>query len=126
MLPYRSHESKVPKRQRVHRPALVDASRSQLTSRYPGIEFHVILWNKLWKHNPEYWEGLERRGITVHPISEILPSYPEEKKKFGLNRHDGHPNPRTNELIARYVAREILGDRSVQEVAFEAAGQLAE
>lgn len=101
--------------------AVVDASRHYLASRHPDARFDVILWNKPWKHDAAYWENLERRGITVHFIDEILPGYPEEKNKFGIGPYDGHPNPRTNELIARYVAREILGDRSVEVVTFEEA-----
>jgi hypothetical protein len=80
--------------------------------RWPGAEFHVLLWNKPWKNEPEYWEGLVRRGVAVHPISAILPDYPEERALYGIP-NDGHPNRLANEHIARYVVREILHETPV-------------
>ena len=95
---------------------IVAASRDYVERRWPGAEFHVLLWNKPWKDDSEYWEGLERRGIRVHPISEILPNYPEDRKLYGIP-NDGHPNLLANEHIARYVVREILRETPVGEVA---------
>lgn len=95
--------------------AVVDASRRLLTDRYPGVEFHVLLWNKPWKHAPEYWETLQRRGIRVHFISDVLPNYPEDRDLYGIGPHDGHPNPSANAYIADYVAAEILGDKRAAE-----------
>jgi hypothetical protein len=86
---------------------IVAASRDYVEQHWPGAEFHVLLWNKPWKNDPVYWEGLERRGIRVHPISEILPNYPEDRERYGIP-NDGHPNRLANGHIARSVVREIL------------------
>jgi hypothetical protein len=86
---------------------VVAASRDYVERSWPGAEFHVLLWNKAWKNDPVYWEGLERRGIRVHPISEILPNYPEDRESYGIP-NDGHPNRLANGHIAGYVVREVL------------------
>jgi hypothetical protein len=89
--------------------AVVDASRAWFAEHYPGARFHVLLWNKAWKQDPEYWEGLLRRGIRVHFITDVLPDYPEARERYAVSPHDGHPNALAHARIAEYVAREILG-----------------
>ncbi len=90
--------------------AIVAASRDLLAQRWPGVRFHALLWDKRWKQDAAYWEGLERRGIPVHFISEMLPGYREEPLRYALGPHDGHPNAHANELVARWFVREILGE----------------
>jgi len=75
-----------------------------------GIDFRALLWDKGWKHDPEYWEGLQRRGLRVHFVSEILPDQREEALRYAISSHDGHPNRTANEWIAAWIAREILGE----------------
>jgi hypothetical protein len=89
---------------------VVKASRDLLASRHPGVEFHVLLWDKRWKQDPEYWEGLERRGLRVHFVSGLLPDLREAPERWAVSPHDGHPNRAANERIAGFVAREILGE----------------
>ena len=43
-------------------------------------------------------------------MSDILPDYPERRKRYGIGPHDGHPNEVTNRIIALYVACEILDE----------------
>jgi hypothetical protein len=93
---------------------VVEASRDLLASRHPGVEFHVLLWDKRWKQDPEYWEGLERRGLPVHFVSRILPVEREALREFAISPRDAHPNRKANERIAAYVAREILGDPTTE------------
>lgn len=103
---------------------IVAASRDYVEQHWPGAEFHVLLWNKPWKNDAEYWEGLERLGIRVHPISEILPNYPEDRALYGIPG-DGHPNLLANGHISRYVVREILHETPLpatpEELTAEAA-----
>jgi hypothetical protein len=89
--------------------AVVAASRDRVASRWPGADFRVLLWDKRWKHDPEYWEGLLRRGLRVHFVSEILPDQREHAARYAVSPHDGHPNRTANERIAAWLAREILG-----------------
>jgi hypothetical protein len=74
------------------------------------VRFDVLLWDKRWKQDPAYWEGLERRGIPVHFVSEILPGYRDDPLRYSLGLHDGHPNARANDAVARWFVREILGE----------------
>jgi hypothetical protein len=90
--------------------AIVAASRDLLAARWPGVRFEVLVWDKRWKQDAAYWEGLRRRGIAVHFISEILPGYREEPLRYALGPNDGHPNAYANELVARWFVREILGE----------------
>ncbi|TFG95425.1 MAG: hypothetical protein E4H11_05080 [Myxococcales bacterium] len=89
---------------------VVAASRDRLETRWPGIDFHVLLWDKRWKQDPEYWEGLGRRGLRVHPVSEILPDQREAAARYAISPHDGHPNRTANERIAAWIARVWLGE----------------
>ena len=90
--------------------AVVAESRDRLASRWPGIDFRVLLWDKRWKHDPEYWEGLRRRGLRVDFVSEILPDQREHASRYAISPHDGHPNRTANERIAAWIAREVLDE----------------
>jgi hypothetical protein len=89
---------------------VVRASRDRLAARYPGVEFHVLLWDKPWKQDPEYWNGLLRRGLQVHFASAGLPGLREAPERYAISPLDGHPNRTANELLAAFVAREVLGE----------------
>jgi hypothetical protein len=91
--------------------AIVAAARDLLAARWPGARFDVLLWDKRWKQDPAFWEGLQRRGISVHFVSDLLPDYREDPLRYALGPHDGHPNALANELVARWFVREILGER---------------
>jgi hypothetical protein len=88
---------------------VVEASRDRLVARYPHLDFHVLLWDKRWKQDPEYWNGLLRRGLQVHFVSEILPGLRDAPERYVVSPEDGHPNRVANERLAAFVAREILG-----------------
>jgi hypothetical protein len=88
--------------------AVVAESRDRLARRWPGIDFRVLLWDRRWKHEPEYWEGLRRRGLRVDFVSEILPDQREHASRYAISPHDGHPNRTANERIAAWIAREVL------------------
>lgn len=85
---------------------IVDAVRQHLETRYPGCEFHVILWD-----DPH--SSLSRRlagaGLRLHPIDAIVPAEELGQPRYTLPR-DGHPTARLHERVAAYVARVIVGD----------------
>src|SRR5262245_1234361 len=91
---------------------VVKASRDLLVSRYPGVHFHALLWNKrrAWKQETGYFESLQRRGIQVHFATDAIPDLGEHVQRYAVSPYDGHPNRAANERIAAYVAREILGE----------------
>jgi hypothetical protein len=89
--------------------AIVDASRRLVAEKWPGASFHVIHWDTYealgrWP----LFEGPDAEGLTVHPISRMLPPVEDPDAAYKLP-HDVHPNPRAHDLIAAYVAEQILG-----------------
>ncbi len=93
----------------LHRRILLDA-RDLMRSYYPRSEFHVLWWDRDDIDNRSIIDGLKQSGIDVHLISEILPHYQPGGLNtiYHLHERDNHPNALANELIARYLLREIL------------------
>jgi hypothetical protein len=90
---------------------IVDASRKKITDTYPGSAFHVILWDE--NHNYKYYsmvhEGLRKKGINHHLISNILPNFSVRRSDYEINQYDKHPNALAHTLIAQYIVQTILG-----------------
>jgi hypothetical protein len=89
--------------------ALVLQSAAGLRRIWPDLEFHIIFWDGqegVGAH-PLFDESFEQAHITIHPISTILPPVENWEAAYKLPR-DIHPNPRAHDLVAAYVAREIL------------------
>ncbi|MCE9613766.1 MAG: hypothetical protein K8T26_05785 [Lentisphaerae bacterium] len=90
---------------------IVDTSRKELEARYPGIEFHVLLWDIAGDgYDAEalrLGSGLEARNIRVHPISRILPWRPGGDANYTI-KFDGHPNALAYDIIADYVVSNIV------------------
>lgn len=82
--------------------AIVNASQDRIDALYPESEFHVLWWPS--QRAPTIVEALRARGITVHRIEDILPDLGAPKYKL----RDSHPSPLTHQLMAGFVAREIL------------------
>ncbi|MET0515212.1 MAG: hypothetical protein ABW047_07800 [Nitrospiraceae bacterium] len=96
--------------------AIVAQSRNAAALHYPESEFHVILWDNMFRQQdflkflPQVLDGLRDEQIRVHLLSDIIPDYEGRvpNTKYELHLHDGHPNPFTHRLIANYVAKSIL------------------
>lgn len=77
---------------------LTEASR-ELASLYPGIRFHVLLWDGV----PD---GVARRlkdkGVSVHTIRHIIPDYSDEKYLIAPP-FEYHPTPAAYERVAEYL-----------------------
>ncbi len=88
---------------------IVQQAKEQLAASYPGIEFHVLLWE-----TPELAASralrapLAARGIELHRVAEILGTSERTPPEFMLSPHDPHPNALAHDRIAAYVVDEII------------------
>ncbi|HJU03818.1 MAG TPA: hypothetical protein VJ692_01610 [Nitrospiraceae bacterium] len=97
---------------------VVSQARDAAAGMYPESEFHVILWDNMFrkrKHTylqflPQVLEGFSKLRVRVHLVSEIIPDYEGSvpNTKYEIHPHDSHPNPFTYRLLAAYVAKNIL------------------
>jgi hypothetical protein len=89
---------------------IIDEARSVVRADFPSAEFHVLFWDEDNLDNGTVREGLRDRDITVHLMSDILPSYePDDLNRvYRIHERDFHPNALANELIARYVVSQVL------------------
>jgi hypothetical protein len=96
--------------------AIVDQARNAAKLQYPESEFHVILWDNMFRQRdflrflPLVLNGLQTQKIRVHLLSNIIPDYDGSvpDTRYELHIRDSHPNPFTHHLLATYVAKEIL------------------
>ncbi|MBM4149860.1 MAG: hypothetical protein FJ224_12590 [Lentisphaerae bacterium] len=89
---------------------VVDEARRAFEARYPGAEFHVIVWDEPHALMPGIIAGLRAHGVRVHLASDILTGFAEHLDRF-MTPGDSHPNAATYRDLAEYVAGEILGAR---------------
>ncbi len=91
--------------------AIVRKSRDLLVARYPGIRFHVILWQS-WKEERKIYEelrdGFRRMNVPVHLVSDILPHYTLGPSPYVLSAYDRHPSALADRMLARYVFTNIV------------------
>lgn len=90
---------------------IVDLSRQTVESQYPGAQFNVILWDFSSGEEPleaTLISGLQAKGLTIHPISRILPDYHDHEARFELHPADGHPNQLAHELLADYIVNSVI------------------
>ena len=100
--------------------ALVVQSRDMVAEKFPDAAFHVLMWSwagTISDDQPELSErmtaGLVSAGVTIHSVEDILPNHTANPAPYQLSPlYDHHPNAAANDLIARYVVREILGNRA--------------
>ena len=88
--------------------AIVDQSRRILEAKYPGIEFHVLLWQGGRRKTSKTIDELSKRNIRIHLIPDVLKDYRGEREKFLTIEHEGHPTPAGQRAIAEYVVQSIL------------------
>jgi hypothetical protein len=96
---------------------IVSQARDAAAVKYPAAEFHVILWDSMFRRQrdflrflPAVLDGFRERQIRVHLISDIIPDYDGSAPNalYELHLHDSHPNALTHHLIAEYVVKTIL------------------
>ncbi len=94
--------------------AVVAASEQQLKAMYPGVAFHIILWDntspKKVKQQIFDWlySGLQQAGFQVHLASQMLPGYPQKHADYELSPEDNHPTARAYQKMAAYIDQYIL------------------
>jgi len=96
--------------------AIVTQARNAAALQYPDSEFHVILWDNMFRQQdflrflPQVLDGFRDQHVQVHLLSDIIPDYEGRgpNTKYELHLHDSHPNPFTHRLIAAYIAKNIL------------------
>ncbi len=85
---------------------VIDSCRTTFERKYPGSEFHIIYWSEESDEIGKKIIGeIQKRGMRVHLIESVIPDFniPEY-----LLPHDGHPNPKANRAIAKYVSTRIV------------------
>ncbi len=90
---------------------IVQQSRQHLEATYPGIEFHMILWDFSHQTDPveiKIIKALKAAGIQLHLISTIIPEYGSHRERYILHPADGHPNQVTHDLLAGYILASIV------------------
>lgn len=91
--------------------AVVHRSQELLTAQYPGIRFHVILWPTVPQERvacAKLRDGFRHMGISVGLVSDILPDFDTNQRKYILSSLDHHPNALANRLVAKYLVTKIL------------------
>ena len=84
--------------------AMVDQSREADKLQHPESEFHVILWDNMFRQRdfmrflPSVLRGLQALKIRVHLLSNIIPDYDGSvpDTRYELDIRDSHPNPFTH------------------------------
>jgi hypothetical protein len=88
--------------------ALLGTARERLSDVYRSAEWHLVLLDT--EPHPDVLNGLLHRGVAVHPIGSILPTWRPGHPDYSI-AGDGHPNRRYNEELARWFSERILGLR---------------
>jgi hypothetical protein len=91
--------------------AIITASANEVARRFPGAEFHVLLWDV---GGPPYADRivdmLAARGIRVHRVSDAIPDFDSPSApSYRLHQRDTHPSAAAHDRIAAYVVGQILG-----------------
>lgn len=91
---------------------IVARSRDLFEAKYPGAEFHVILWNLFDSVSNEavfnkLYAELQAEHLRVHVVKDILPGYVQNDPKYQI-LHDGHPTSYSNQLISEYIATNVM------------------
>ena len=89
--------------------AVVARARDLTAEKFPGSEFHVILWDRNgFILSDTILEGLARAEIAHHKISDILPNFKTDYQDYEIAENEHHPNGRAHGLIADYLVQKVL------------------
>jgi hypothetical protein len=88
---------------------VIERSREHLRVVYPNIEFHVLL-SARGREYDEVAGSLRTRGFPVHSVDSILAESGLPREVLRLHFMDLHPSAHAHDLIARYLAEEVLLD----------------
>lgn len=85
--------------------AIVKTAKLTASRAYPDVTFQVLFWD--YDDDAEVGQQvmsqLRAQGVTVHPMSIILPGFPTERARYEISPYDRHPNAQAHALIAEFV-----------------------
>jgi hypothetical protein len=92
---------------------IVDKSRKLIETRYPGCEFHVLLFDNPRQGNNDYViKEFNNMGIRLHGVREIYKNIPASFEHLPLTiKYDGHPSPAAYDILSDYVVDKIIHKR---------------
>jgi len=80
--------------------------------RWPRAERHIISWDiydYIVDGKERFHQGLATVDAKVHNIDAIIPGYSENPVPHSLHYLETHPNARSYELVAKYLAAQFTG-----------------
>jgi len=91
---------------------VVRKSQELLTTEYPGLQFHVVLWPGVVPSEEPTYEKLRasfrQMGVSLHLVEDILPHFEANGAKYLLGGDDRHPNALANRMLAEYLLTNVL------------------
>ena len=91
--------------------AVVARSAKLAKQRWPSAQLHILAWNiHEWyaKGFDRFRRGLAWTGWQIHEVDAALPGYQKDLTRYGIHRLDLHPNSLAHDLLAAYIANNIL------------------
>ena len=88
---------------------IVDAAKQTASRIYPGATFQVLFWD----YEDDAAVGtlilseLRAHGISVYPMSTILPGFPASRARYEISPYDRHPNEQAHARIADFLAQHM-------------------
>ncbi len=89
---------------------VVRQSKRWVDRKFPGADFHILLWDWSMGEDTFIFDAMRREGIIIHDIKQIIPDY-QTNMQHRIGRYDRHPNGATYRLLAEYLGGELLQDR---------------
>jgi len=93
---------------------LVRQLAEEVGRRFPGCEFHLLLWTPA--EDPlsrPLVNRLRQTGIALHLLEEFAPEANRQDPGYAL-LYDGHPTVRANDAIANYICGKIVDSQAPQ------------
>ena len=93
---------------------LVRQLAEEVGRRFPGCEFHLLLWTPA--EDPlsrPLVNRLRQTGIALHLLEEFAPEANRQDPGYAL-LYDGHPTVRANDAIANYICEKIVDSQAPQ------------
>jgi hypothetical protein len=96
--------------------AIVDAARRRFETEFEGAELRVLFWGEPSPQSRDLVERLERRGLVVYSVADILPGFAANPRRYNLPG-DVHPNAEAYDLVARFLAERVIADPETAKAA---------
>ena len=88
--------------------AILDQARREVSQRFPGASFHVLLWTRSdTPYAGRVRAALEATDLKLHLVTEQIPELRTKTPEYFIPG-DGHPNGRAYSRLAEMVCEEIV------------------